>query len=266
MPDSDRRSKPSRKGQRAPAASSPTPVSSPTPAASLPLQRQTLGGMTLDAIRERILSGAYPEGEPLRQDAIAIELGVSKIPIREALRQLEAEGLVVFNPHRGAVVSSLSLDEIEEVFALRADIEAGLLRRAIPLLDAEHLAFADEVLDRYEHALRIHDVLAYGALNWQFHSTLYDPASRPVTLGIAQRLHRQADRYLRMQVALTHGEDRANEEHRSIFAAARRRDVRKATALLRDHIIGAGHRLSDFLREHREAQETRRAVQGGGRA
>jgi DNA-binding GntR family transcriptional regulator len=260
MPDSNRRSKTSSKGTSV--TSSRPPAPGPTPAASLPLQRQTLGGMTLDAIRERILSGAYPEGEPLRQDAIATALGVSKIPIREALRQLEAEGLVVFNPHRGAVVSTLSLDEIEEVFALRADIEAGLLRRAIPLLDAEHLAFADEVLDRYEHALRIHDVLAYGALNWQFHSTLYDPAGRPVTLGIAQRLHRQADRYLRMQVALTHGEDRAAEEHRAIFVAARKRDVRKATALLRDHIIGAGHRLSDFLREHRHSEQTRRGAVG----
>jgi DNA-binding GntR family transcriptional regulator len=218
--------------------------------------------MTLEAVRERILSGAYPEGEPLRQDAIAEELGVSRIPIREALRQLEAEGLVVFNPHRGAVVSSLSLDEIDEVFALRADIETALLRRAIPLLDAEHLDRAAEVLARYEHALRIHDVLAYGKLNWQFHCTLYDPAGRPVTLAIVHRLHQQADRYVRMQLALTHGEDRANEEHRAILDAARRRDVKKATALLREHVLGAGRALSNFLREHREAQQHRRARQG----
>ena len=73
----------------------------------LPIQRQTLTGMTLEAMRERILRGEYPEGEPLRQDAIAEELGVSRIPVREALRQLEAEGLVTFSPHRGAVVSTL---------------------------------------------------------------------------------------------------------------------------------------------------------------
>jgi DNA-binding GntR family transcriptional regulator len=215
--------------------------------------------MTLEAIRERILSGAYPEGEPLRQDAIAEEMGVSRIPIREALRQLEAEGLVVFNPHRGAVVSSLSLDEIDEVFALRAEIEVGLLSRAIPLLEDEHLTRASEVLARYEDALRVHDVLAYGELNWQFHSTLYDPAGRLVTLGIVQRLHQQADRYLRMQLALTHGEDRANEEHRAILEASRRHEVKKGAALLRDHILGAGKRLSDFLRQHREEQRVRRS-------
>lgn len=222
--------------------------------------------MTLEAIRERILSGAYPEGEPLRQDAMAEELGVSKIPIREALRQLEAEGLVIFNPHRGAVVSSLSLDEIDEIFGLRAGIETGLLRRAIPRLDSEHLARAAEILERYEHALRVRDVLAYGAINWQFHSTLYDPAARPVALGIARRLHQQADRYLRMQLALTHGEDRANIEHRAILEAARRHDVRRASALLRDHILAAGRALSDFLRRHREAQESHRARDRARRA
>ena len=224
-------------------------------AAPVPLQRQTLAGMTLDAIRDRILRGAYPEGEPLRQDAIAEEMGVSRIPIREALRQLEAEGLVAFSPHRGAVVSSLSLDEIEEVFELRADIESRLLRRAIPLLDEDSLARAAEVLLRYERALRAHDVAEYGKMNWQFHSTLYDAADRPVALGIVQRLHQQADRYLRMQLALTHGEHRANEEHRAILDAARKHDVRRGTALLREHILGAGRSLGDFLREHREAQQ-----------
>src|SRR4051794_15630849 len=104
-----------------------------------PIQRQTIASMTVEALRERILRGDYPEGEPLRQDALADELGVSRIPVREALRQLEAEGLVTFNPHRGAVVSTLSLDEIEELFQLRADIECDLLRRAIPNMTPEQL-------------------------------------------------------------------------------------------------------------------------------
>src|SRR5689334_1088150 len=95
----------------------------------LPLRRQTLTSMTADAIRERILRGVYPEGKPLRQDAIGVELGVSRIPVREALRQLEAEGLVTFNPHRGAVVSTLSLKQISELFELRAEIEGDLIRR-----------------------------------------------------------------------------------------------------------------------------------------
>jgi DNA-binding GntR family transcriptional regulator len=223
----------------------------------LPIQRQTLTGMTLDALRERILHGVYPEGEPLRQDALGQELGVSRIPVREALRQLEAEGLVTFSPHRGAVVSTLSLGEIEEVFELRAQIELDLLRRALPQIGPEVVAQAKEILDRYETALRNGDVASWGEMNWQFHSTLYAPADRPFTLGVALKLHQQCDRYLRMQLALTHGELRANEEHRAILAAVRRRDAR-ASLLLRDHILGAGLALRAFLEKERVPQAARR--------
>jgi DNA-binding GntR family transcriptional regulator len=228
------------------------------------VQRQTLAGITLEAIRERILRGIYPEGEPLRQDAIAEEMGVSRIPIREALRQLEAEGLVAFHPHRGAVVSSLSLDEIEEVFTLRAMLEAELLRRAIPLLTVEDLERAAEVLEGYEHAFRTGDVAAWGELNRRFHASLYVSAERPVTAGILQRLHQQSDRYSRMQLVLTHGESRAAEEHRAILAAVRRRDVKRSTTLMKQHILGAGRALVDFLRGQRETQP--RATRRGARA
>ena len=224
------------------------------------LQRQTVASMTLDALRDGILHGHYAEGEPLRQDALADELGVSRIPIREALRQLETEGLVTFNPHRGAIVSSLSLAEIEEVFDLRASIEPDLMRRAIPHLTTHQLDQADEVLDRYAVALRTGDVAKWGVLNWQFHATLYAPAARPVTMNLVQRLHQQSDRYLRMQLALTHGETRANDEHRAIAAAARAHDTKRACQLVRDHIAGAGRSLLGFLRERRDEDTNRRDV------
>jgi DNA-binding GntR family transcriptional regulator len=223
----------------------------------LPIKRQTLTGMTADALRDRILHGAYPEGEPLRQDAIAEELGVSRIPVREALRQLEAEGLVTFNPHRGAVVSTLSLREIEELFELRALIELDLFRRAIPRIATEDVTRAKDILDAYETALRKGDVAAWGEMNWQFHSTLFAPAERPFTLSVAQKLHQQCDRYLRMQLALTHGELRANAEHRAILSAVRRRDTRRASELLRDHILGAGRALRDLLEKERVPQTRR---------
>jgi DNA-binding GntR family transcriptional regulator len=223
----------------------------------LPIQRQTLTGMTADALRERILHGRFPEGEPLRQDAIAEELGVSRIPVREALRQLEAEGLVTFNPHRGAVVSTLSLSEIEELFELRAMIELELLHRSLPRIGHEDVVRAKEILDAYESALRNGDVASWGEMNWQFHSTLFAPADRPFTLGVAQKLHQQCDRYLRMQLALTHGELRANAEHRAILAAVRKKNAARAGDLLREHILGAGRALCDFLRHEREPKARR---------
>ena len=231
----------------------------------LPLRRQTLTSMTADAIRERILRGHYPEGHPLRQDAIGAELGVSRIPVREALRQLEVEGLVTFNPHRGAVVSTLSLKQIRELFELRADIEGDLILRAIPNMTDEDDDRADEILDAYEVALQAGQVVVWGALNWQFHSTLYAPADRGLTMSIVHKLHQHSDRYLRMQLALTHGETRARHEHRAIAVAARRGDAAKAQRLLREHILGAGRALVSFL-ERERAQRGRAAEAGPARS
>ncbi|HEY4304337.1 MAG TPA: GntR family transcriptional regulator [Gemmatimonadaceae bacterium] len=207
--------------------------------------------MTVAALRERILRGDYPEGEPLRQDALAEELGVSRIPVREALRQLEAEGLVTFSPHRGAVVSSLSLDEIEELFQLRADIESDVLARSVPLMTTEQIDRAVDVLDEFEIALGTGEVTQWGPLNWQFHAALYAPANRNFTMGVLQKLHQHSDRYFRMEVLLAQGGGRANDEHRAIAAAVRDKNIPLATELMRAHILGAGRSLIELLQEQR---------------
>lgn len=219
-----------------------------------PVQRKTVSMLALEALRDRILHGDYPEGTPLRQDAIAAELGVSRIPVREALRQLEAEGLVTVSPHVGAIVSSLSLDEIRELFELRAVIEADLLRRAFPHLTQTEIDRAAGVLERYETALARGDVQAWGELNWEFHSTLYLPERHPLSINIVQQLHNHSDRYQRMQLKLTRGETRANREHRAILEAVREGAQQHAISLLSSHILGAGRGLVDFLREQREAR------------
>jgi len=216
-----------------------------------PIQRQTIASLALEALRERILRGDYPDGEPLRQDALAEQLGVSRIPVREALRQLEAEGLVTFTPHRGAVVSSLSLEEIEELFELRAEIEGDLLRRATPKTTSEQLTIAARVMDQFEEALCAGDAGCWGTLNWQLHAALYAPAHRTFTLGVLQRLHQHSDRYFRMHVLLAHGGAKAAAEHRAITAAVEKRDASAASRLMRAHILEAGHSLLAFLRNQR---------------
>ena len=209
--------------------------------------------MAVDALRERILRGDYPDGEPLRQDAIAMELGVSRIPVREALRQLEAEGLVTFNPHRGAIVSSLSLDEIDELFELRAEIECDLLRRAVPRMDRQQLDRALEILDAFQAAYRDGDVARWGSLNWHFHAALYAPANRNLTMGVLQKLHQHSDRYFRIQLVLTQGGARAIDEHRAIAMAVRAKQVKTACQLMRAHILDAGKSLHDALQAQRSA-------------
>lgn len=218
---------------------------------STPVQRQTVATLVLEALRERILRGEYPEGSPLRQDALATELGVSRIPIREALRQLEAEGLVTLSPHQGATVSSLSIGEVRELFEVRALIEADLLRRAIPLLTLEDLDRAEEILHRYQVAFDAGDVAVWGDLNWQLHSVLLTPADRPLTMGLLESLQNQSDRYIRLQLSQTSAQLRANDEHRAIVDAIRAGEADRACALLAAHVNDAGHSLLSFLRTHR---------------
>ncbi len=219
--------------------------------ASTALPRQSLVAVAVEALRQRVLSGEFAEGEPLNQVAIAREYAISRIPLREAMRQLEAEGLLIFQPGKGAVVSSLSLDEMTEVVELRAKLEPELLVRAIPHLTVEDFEEASGILDQFDVALRKGDVATWGDFNWRFHATLYAPSGCAVRMGIVESLHRLNQRYARMQISLTKWQQRAAREHRAILAAARCRDKQKTARLLREHIVSAGESLVRFLDEQR---------------
>ena len=216
------------------------------------VKRKTVVDLTVEELRKRILQGAYAEGSPLRQDALATDLGVSRIPVREALRQLEVEGLVTFSPHAGAVVSTLSLDEIVELFELRAMLEADLMRRAVPNLTRDDLERANTILEAYDAAFEAGEVSEWGALNWEFHSTLLSASNRPRTLNLLSMLHNQGDVYTRMQLALTHGESQASVEHKEIACLAAAGDAEAAAARLNAHVESAGRSLVNFLKTHRE--------------
>ena len=229
-----------------------------TSTGSQPLNRQTMAGMLVEALRERILNFDIAEGTPLRQDSLAAEFGVSRIPVREALLQLEGEGLVTQTAHKGYTVTALSLNEIREVFDLRALIEADLLQRAIPAMKADDIAAARSVLAVFDDMLaRKSEDANWGRLNWELHAALYAPAGRAHTMRILQNLHRNADRYLRLQLHLTQGtNDRARAEHRRLVDLCEQRDIAEATRLLGAHILAARDDLLAFLDDHRPGSET----------
>ena len=221
---------------------------------------QSVAQQVVDSLREMILTGELEEGAPLRQDVLAGILQVSRIPVREALRQLEAEGLVTFFAHRGAIVSALSLGEIRELFDARALLESDLLARAIPHLTEADFTRAGEVLDVYEDALARADVRICGHLNWRFHSALYAAASRPMTLGLVQTLNFNADRYLRLHLQLANAMDLARRDHRRLLELCRAKRGAAACEFLREHILGAGDALIDLLARRRSEQSTGRPV------
>lgn len=188
-----------------------------------------------DRLRERILSGAAGPGEPVRQDTLAAELGVSKIPLREALARLEEEGLLRSEVNRGWFVTPLSAAEAREVYALRLKLEPEAAASAAAAASAEQQAEAVVAFDALEAAVADHGA-EVGPLNRAFHLALVRPAGRPLTFGIIERLNAISDRYVRKHLEPMGRDARANDEHRALLDAWLARDRKTVTALLHAHI------------------------------
>ncbi|MGE5113942.1 MAG: GntR family transcriptional regulator [Acidobacteriaceae bacterium] len=216
------------------------------------IQRQSLTTAVAERLREKIVRGEIKEGEQLRQDAIASEFQVSRIPVREALRQLEAEGLITIVPHRSAVVSLLSCEEIEEIFEMRAVLEPEVLRASIPNLTEADLRQAQDILTTYDRSLANEgDIAEWGRMNWMFHSSLYAKAHRPQFMAVIRNINYNGERYIRLQLYLTRAMERAREEHQRLLELCRSRDIDAACELLAQHIRRAGKSLSQVVAEYR---------------
>lgn len=218
---------------------------------------RTTQDMVTGELRKGILNGVLAGGEPLRQEDIAERFGVSRIPVREALRRLEGEGMVSFYPHRGAVVSELSYAEAREIAEIRAALEPAAIRRAVPALTEEDLDRAREVLEVID---REEDLASrWGDLNWRFHSTLYAPAQRPRLLSLIEAQHVAFDRYIRVHLALT-DYVKPQREHYELLELCRKRDAEAAAALVVRHVQGTSDVLYDHL--ERKARDGGSAVTG----
>lgn len=213
------------------------------------LSRQSLPDRIAEALRQRILEGLLPAGQQLRQEALAEEFGVSRIPLREALRRLEAEGLVTLVPNKGALVSSLAPGEVRELFEMRALLESELLRRAVPNIKQQHLIEAGKALAEYDDALSRQSVKEWGALNWRFHGALYAAAGRPRWMEEVRAINQQTDRFIRMQLALSGALDQARAEHADILRLAREGQTEAAAQAVANHIHAAGEMLARQLGE-----------------
>jgi len=218
-----------------------------------PIPRQSLSAAVIERLRDKILSGELREGEQLRQDAIAAEFQISRIPVREALSHLAAEGLVTLVANRGAVVSALSPEEIMELFETRAVLECYMLRCAIPRMRTEDFQRAEDILRHYEDSLeKDSEVASWGQWNWSFHRALYEPANRPKMLSIVKTLNVNCDRYTRLHLVVTRDQHRAGRAHRELLAACKTKDPEVAAAALWKHITEAGEYLKEFIKRHRE--------------
>jgi DNA-binding GntR family transcriptional regulator len=200
------------------------------------LGSRTLPDGIYDSVRERILSGELPPGRPVRQDALAGALGVSKIPVREALARLQSDGLVLCHPRRGFEVPPLTAEEAEEIFDLRLQIEPAAA--ALGCRQAEdadrHMAYA--AMAALDAAVREGGERASDR-NRDFHLALVRPANRPLTTSLVERLHSLAERYVRAHLAPEGRGQRARREHAELLEAWVLGRADEVEARLSDHVI-----------------------------
>lgn len=215
------------------------------------ISRDTLPDVIANDLRERILSGELAEGEVIRQEALASEYDVSRMPIREALKRLDAEGLVQFTNNRGASVTKHSLDEIAEIFDLRTLLEVDLFRRAIPAMTSTDFARCGQILDEMEQSYDADDVARWGALNHDYHSALYHAANRKLTNDVLHGISLHSDRFVRMHLSVMEQREPAKREHRDLLRLAQSRDVDAACAALARHLSRTKKELLALVAEHR---------------
>ena len=215
----------------------------------LQLTVRTLPGMITTLLREEILAGELPGGIQLKQEELALRFGVSMSALREALKSLEAEGLVTFYPNRGAVVSDLSVDEAKEIFDIRLFLELGALELAIPNLTEIDLAEAGRILAEADEETNSR---RWGELNWQFHETLYFRAQRPKLLALIRSLHNNVERYMRLYLSTMNYQAKSQAEHHKLLNACGHRDIAGAQELLREHMAEAKGTLAGYLTQSRE--------------
>ena len=201
----------------------------------------------LSVLRTAILKSVLAPGATLRQNELAEQLGVSHIPVREAIRSLASGGLITLYPHRGAVVSSLSVAEAEEIFAIRLFLETGALKTAMPKMTARVLLEAEYVLNLSD---RESDPDVWSDLNWRFHSLLYAPSGFPRLVSMIGEMHANVYRYLRLYIGDMNRQPDSQREHRDLLDACRNEKTERALAILELHLMNARNRLAEYLREH----------------
>jgi DNA-binding GntR family transcriptional regulator len=206
---------------------------------------RTLSDQLVSLVRDRILSGKVAPNSPIRQDALANELGISKIPLREALTRLEQEGLVHSHTNRGYFVRDLSASEAEEVYALRLKLEPDAVAMASALATPEqHQAAKDTLATLYQ--VTDEGGEGVGAFNRAFHLALLRPSGQLITVNILERLHVLSERYVRKHLEPLGRDERANEEHREMLDTWLARDLDGLRKVTITHIAKT---LEDLRRE-----------------
>lgn len=200
------------------------------------LEYKPLGTVVADHIRNAILNGEFQPGERLNQEKIAQDLGVSRMPVREAFRLLEAEGLINVIPHRGAHVVSLSLEEMEDVYCVRMLLESAAAKMAIPKVTEGDIDRLADILRECEEATRAEDYARLYDLNDEFHRVLYLISGRKLLCEMIDKLRTDSRRFRRFYLKGWRGSLQALKDHHEILDAVRAGAAAEAEDLIIRHL------------------------------
>jgi DNA-binding GntR family transcriptional regulator len=217
-------------------------------------ERRTVADYVAETLRDAIIAGQFEDGEELNQVKLAEMFNVSRVPIREAMRRLEAEGLISAEAHRRAVVVGFDKDRIAEIFEIRAMLESFALQRAATKLDSAQIA---ELRRLCEEADEVEDHEEWLEHNHRFHQALLAPSGSTTALTLVEQLSRQVERYIRRSGRSLHRPREAGEEHRQLVNSLEEGNVDEAREILTRHIMHTHDGVLEALSQLEESAPLR---------
>ncbi|MCC7446828.1 MAG: GntR family transcriptional regulator [Anaerolineae bacterium] len=209
---------------------------------------KTLAAHVYERIREAILTGTLQAGTRVDQNQVAAWLNVSLAPVREALKELEAEGFVTIFPRRGAFVTQTSITDLDELYDARSLIEGETIYRAVPHLTDKDLSDLQQMIHQMKQVSANGDVNAYIVLNREFHLNIYKAAGNQTLLQVIRNLWERSELYRYRYMFTTHNPERVHREHQAILDACSRRDPAGAREAAVHHIQLTQQELHELLR------------------
>lgn len=206
---------------------------------------RTMLDIVYNWLRNEIVTGAYKPGTKISQEMIAETLGVSRMPVREAIRRLQAEGLVTSTPHKGCVVTQLTKEELEELYDIRLALETLAMRLATANITNEELRNVEAIFTKMTKAARNNEYNF--KINQQFHMAIYEASKRPRLVRMLASIWASIEPYRRAFTSLPGRIPVALEHHRCMLEALQSRDADKAVHYVQEHLKEVSAELHNFL-------------------
>lgn len=199
--------------------------------------KYSLRGRVFNKLREDILSGKYSQNDELKETTISLELGVSRTPVREALRQLELEGLVNIIPNKGAYVNGISEKDIHDIYSIRSYLEGLCAKWACEYITQEQIDNLEEVVYLSEFHIKKEHHEQVVELDNKFHQLIYEASGSKILKHILSDFHHYVERVRKITLSSDLRAVNSNKEHAAILEAIKQRDGEKAEALAHEHIM-----------------------------